>query len=107
MVTSIAGAWRLSGFLKDIQLRHPHVYERLGSPSPQRTSESDVHAFALLRFLLSNEYKNLGDQKLLAPARLMKAGMAVSSIAVAVVLVALLFSPSVQRLASLACLRAS
>lgn len=105
VTVGIASTWTVSGFLKDIELRHPFVYEKLGRPSPQRTSDSDSHSLALLRFLLANEYKALQDPKLLIPARLLKAEFVATSAAIFTLLVALCFVPSVQGLASLACIR--
>jgi hypothetical protein len=107
VITALVATWELSGFLKDIELRHPHVYERLGRPSPQQTSESDVHGFAMLRFLFSDEYKTLDDPKLRPPALHLKLGVGLFTVAVAVLLFALPLTPSVASLASLSCLRAN
>lgn len=106
-IASLFGTWKVSGFLKDIELRHPHVFERLGHPSPQRTAESDVHTIALLQFLFSNEWKTLGDSALDAPAQALKIGVVISVGTVTALLVSLLFVPNLQSLATLACFRAS
>ena len=100
------GTWNLSGFLKDIELRHPVVYARLGNPSFPRTSESDSHSITILRFLLKNEYKELNDPKLQLAAHRMKVAFVISALAVAAFLVSLFLAPCVRELAALACLRA-
>lgn len=60
-----------SEFYRILRERHPNVWERLGSPTrlPSYLSSS---GFALLGFLIRNEYRSLGDGELTKAAPLAK-----------------------------------
>ena len=96
--------WVLSGLLKDLELRHPSVHTRLGSPSMPRTSESDLHALSVMQFLLKNEHAALNDSKLEQPVRRLKIALALSTLGFVTLLGAITLVPSLRGLVTLSCL---
>jgi hypothetical protein len=96
--------WVLSGLLKDIELRHPAVHKRLGSPSMPGTSNSDSHTVTVIRFLLKNEHAALHDSKLEQPVRHLKMALLLSTLLFVTLLGAITLVPSVRELATLSCL---
>jgi len=111
LATLVAAAalatWWQSSLLKLLELRHRAAYDLLGRPSPIDLAQSDVHAVAVLRFLLAGEYKHLRDRQIDQHARVLRACCALGSIALVGALAEALLAPSPLSMLTFECWRAS
>jgi hypothetical protein len=104
VVVSLVATWWHSSLVKLLAIRHPVAHSILGQPELPQKVGSDLHAIALVRFLVLGEYKQLNDPSVETHARVLQACLVASVLCLAGLIALLLTSKSPSSTVTLQCL---
>jgi hypothetical protein len=99
------GSWWSTSLISMLRFRFPAMHGVLGNPDPLIHAESTSHAAAMLRFVFSKDADSLGDVDVSKHVAVIRVCAAVSGVALAVMVMAVLGAGEPNALITLACWR--
>ena len=98
----LIGARQSAILMAILRLRHPVLWNRLGRPDTSN-SESAANALGLARFVWRRDYEGLGDPQLSEACKRARRNMLLSVLAIAITLITLLSTSSLESTFLLSC----